>query len=38
MVVMYLDGDDYRGFVLQNHEEERVIIERLKLKELLNKS
>jgi len=34
---MYLDGDDYRRFVLQNYEEERVI-ERLKLKELLNKS
>ncbi len=38
MVVMYLDGDDYRRFVLQNYEEERVIIERLKLKDLINKS
>jgi len=38
MVVMYLDGDDYQKFVAQNYEEEKVIIERLKLKELLSKS
>lgn len=38
MVVMYLDGEDYRKFVAQNYEEEKVIIERLKLKELLSKS
>lgn len=38
MVVMYLDGDDYKAFVTQNYEEEKVIIERLKLKELLSKS
>ena len=35
---MYLDGNDYQKFVAQNYEEEKVIIERLKLKELLSKS
>lgn len=38
MVVMYLDGEDYRKFVAQNYEEEKAIIERLNLKELLSKS
>lgn len=38
MVVMYLDGDDYKKFVTQNYEEEKVIIERLKLKDLIGKS
>ena len=38
MVVMYLDGPDYQKFVAQNYEEEKVIIERLKLKELIGKS
>jgi tripartite-type tricarboxylate transporter receptor subunit TctC len=38
MVVMYLDGDDYKTFVTQNYEEEKVIIERLKLKDLIGKS
>lgn len=38
MVVMYLDGENYRKFVLENYEEETAIIKRLKLKELLKKS
>ena len=38
MVVMYLDGPDYQKFVAQNYEEEKVIIERLKLRDLIGKS
>jgi len=38
MVVMYLDGPDYQKFVAQNYEEEKVIIERLRLKDLIGKS
>ncbi len=38
MVVMYLDGPEYQKFIAQNYEEEKVIIERLKLKDLIGKS
>lgn len=38
MVVMYLDGPEYQKFVAQNYEDEKVIIERLKLKDLIGKS
>ncbi len=35
---MYLDGPEYQKFVAQNYEEEKVIIERLRLKDLIGKS
>lgn len=38
MVVMYQDADDYRKYVAENYEEEKRLIERLKLKELLGRS
>lgn len=37
MVVMYQDADEYRRFVAENWEEERQIIERMKLRELVGK-
>jgi len=38
MVFMCQDADDYRKYVAENYEEEKRLIERLKLKELLGRS
>ena len=35
--LMYLDGPDYEKYVAQQVEKEKVLIERLKLKDLLGK-